>query len=129
MILSVAEAVVSIRSPHRSEGRFYSVQVFVVDTKQFQSAPPTEVRGDTLVWRRVALVEVSIRSPHRSEGRYKKTPTAAKPYTVFQSAPPTEVRGDTHPSPRSALHTTVSIRSPHRSEGRSNGFTKARSWP
>ena len=47
-------AVVSIRSPQRSHA--------------FQSAPPTEVRGDLRL------------KDHR---------------TVFQSAPPTEVRGDT----------------------------------
>ena len=37
----------------------------------FQSAPPTEVRGDVDVFREVRRVlRVSIRSPHRSEGRF-----------------------------------------------------------
>ena len=37
---------VSIRSPHRSEGRFLIPVLLVVLMMPFQSAPPTEVRGD-----------------------------------------------------------------------------------
>ena len=40
---------VSIRSPHRSEGRFrYGPASVAIDP--FQSAPPTEVRGDKRHW-------------------------------------------------------------------------------
>ena len=61
---------VSIRSPHRSEGR----------------SLPGMIRR-LRIW-------VSIRSPHRSEGRYV-SPMQRRPRSnVFQSAPPTEVRGD-----------------------------------
>ena len=37
--------MVSIRSPHRSEGRRFPIKVSRYILK-FQSAPPTEVRGD-----------------------------------------------------------------------------------
>ena len=60
----------------------------------FQSAPPTEVRGDLIPVAACLLArKVSIRSPHRSEGRF------------------THIR-------HNELVTIVSIRSPHRSEGR-----------
>ena len=63
--------------------------------KVFQSAPPTEVRGD---W----------------------PGFLAKPLSgLFQSAPPTEVRGDAPVPVKCSAYVGVSIRSPHRSEGRS----------
>ena len=61
---------VSIRSPHRSEGRF-DPNADELHDREFQSAPPTEVRGDFHLFDEIALVRcVSIRSPHRSEGRF-----------------------------------------------------------
>ena len=65
-----------------------------ISLTMFQSAPPTEVRGDR---------------------------TKAKPLEIcweFQSAPPTEVRGDHFHTPAPARSKFVSIRSPYRSEGR-----------
>ena len=69
---------VSIRSPHRSEGRFFH-QHLKNKALLFQSAPPTEVRGDTLIPEILTLFsKVSIRSPHRSEGRFPSlSPTVA----------------------------------------------------
>ena len=56
---------------------------------EFQSAPPTGVRGDFRIRGDTASdATVSIRSPHRSEGRFVS---------------------------RDATALTVSIRSPHRS--------------
>ena len=63
------EARVSIRSPHRSEGRCEAL-LGPVGRVVFQSAPPTEVRGDSV------------------------TDSALTGAVKFQSAPPTEVRGD-----------------------------------
>ena len=95
---------VSIRSPHRSEGRFtagrrgrgHSILLF-------QSAPLTEARGDAQGIRRWGgqALGVSIRSPHRSEGR-------------------SEI------GRREGCRPRVSIRSPHRSEGRSRTLGVAR---
>ena len=87
--------------------------------KQFQSAPPTEVRGDMSAQRKSENSKsVSIRSPHRSEGRCAEEQRARFHCALFQSAPPTEVRGDKNWQLRSEIRNTVSIRSPHRSEGR-----------
>ena len=84
---------VSIRSPHRSEGRLKRLLV-ERQFDRFQSAPPTEVRGDYNEHLSIAVRrEVSIRSPHRSEGR-------PHGYVVV------------------TVNGKVSIRSPHRSEGR-----------
>ncbi len=60
---------VSIRSPHRSEGRL-------------------SLSGSISL-----LFFVSIRSPHRSEGRHNRI-LSKKLTTMFQSAPLTEARGD-----------------------------------
>ena len=63
--------------------------------KEFQSAPPTEVRGDMRATRhKIGCIYVSIRSPHRSEGRCGKRHRVTWGSKKFQSAPPTEVRGD-----------------------------------
>ena len=61
---------VSIRSPHRSEGR-----------------------SNAIAELEESVYAVSIRSPHRSEGRFQRS--VCKVLRLqFQSAPPTEVRGD-----------------------------------
>ncbi len=83
---------VSIRSPHRSEGRLYRRNCRTRDR------------------------EVSIRSPHRSEGRQSRAAKKTQP-AKFQSAPLTEARGD-RDEQRDEDEEDVSIRSPHRSEGR-----------
>ena len=90
---------VSIRSPHRSEGR-------------------SQAAGGLLRRR----LRVSIRSPHRSEGRSpSRASIATSIHSAFQSAPLTEARGDRFLlRPRTLL--VVSIRSPHRSEGRYHGI-------
>ena len=116
MKISAVDSGVSIRSPHRSEGRLSSLTPEEAAYFEFQSAPPTEVRGDPFYGdsigflQRVSirsphrsegrspvdlkdahgLSDVSIRSPHRSEGRW----TVSAIRGLFQSAPPTEVRGD-----------------------------------
>ncbi len=84
---------VSIRSPHRSEGRQTNQRLYVRDDGVSIRSPH---RSEGRPARRVHYVSccvVSIRSPHRSEGRLR----------VYLS-----------------LRTlgAVSIRSPHRSEGR-----------
>ena len=110
---------VSIRSPHRGEGRCSTSGNSGADPGRFQSAPPTEARGDIPADRVTLLYGgVSIRSPHRGEGRswnrsippqighgFNPLPpprrgeivgavtSSSKPNT-FQSAPPTEARGD-----------------------------------
>ena len=88
----------------------------------FQSAPPTEARGDSALG--LGLIDrfnVSIRSPHRGEGRWTRKFFTARKYRsfnplppprrgeishialhspqpkAFQSAPPTEARGDPKP--------------------------------
>ena len=54
----------------------------------FQSAPPTEVRGDRC-WNfdREQDFDVSIRSPHRSEGRLNG-PIMLDNYISFNPLPP-----------------------------------------
>ena len=89
-----ANAWVSIRSPHRSEGRC-AIPSLSSSTYSFQSAPLTEARGD-------------VGETRRHAGRCK-----------FQSAPLTEARGDASHCSLRSLQEAVSIRSPHRSEGRS----------
>ena len=84
---------VSIRSPHRGEGRSRSKKD-CGGCLRFQSAPLTEARGD--------------RSATRKDSRSKP----------FQSAPLTEARGDQAEASADADHGCVSIRSPHRGEGR-----------
>ena len=66
---SMMFVVVSIRSPHCSEGR-QTPETGSLPTSRFQSAPPTVVRGDVARLRLDKLYFiVSIRSPHCSEGR------------------------------------------------------------
>ena len=72
-------------------------------TDEFQSAPPTEVRGDRHTLNRHNNErKVSIRSPHRSEGRLGVSRVDTD-HLRFQSAPPTEVRGDGVPVDPGAL--------------------------
>ena len=147
---------VSIRSPHRSEGRLTKrfncfrcfnplpPPEFATLLNRFQSAPPTGVRGDAIVFKGFvksqnmfqsapptgvrgdflhqsasdASDKVSIRSPHRSEGRFSHASFISQSH-VFQSAPPTGVRGDyCRQAAERNSNCDVSIRSPHRSEGR-----------
>ena len=67
------------------------VSVTRADVEEFQSAPPTGVRGDGFL---VAI---------------------ARAIFVFQSAPPTGVRGDLVLPTPVAIDKVVSIRSPNRS--------------
>ena len=86
---------VSIRSPHRSEGRSPCLRRTTCPGSRFQSAPPTGVRGDLqVVGGKRHDNGVSIRSPHRSEGRSDRSQRRCRRRSVFQSAPPTGVRGD-----------------------------------
>ncbi len=85
--------VVSIRSPHRSEGRLPNSDRSAYPI-EFQSAPLTEARGDIRIF------------------------TYAQPFCQFQSAPLTEARGDLYKPVGDWKRYLVSIRSPHRSEGR-----------
>ena len=112
---------VSIRSPHRGEGRFpYSLSMSRRKSS-FQSAPPTEARGDNTMSqhprkgptgfnplpppRRGEIHGMEIRLPY--EGCFNPLPPPRRgeiypnarlnvPVSGFQSAPPTEARGD-HP--------------------------------
>ena len=116
---------VSIRSPHRSEGRFPAGLLPPASGHRmtFQSAPPTEVRGDTAEssfagGQVLTQHMVSIRSPHRSEGRSAEAVLAGAGFWLVSIRSPHRSEG------RSAsrvyiVSTGVSIRSPHRSEGRS----------
>ena len=97
---------VSIRSPHRSEGRCPRQRGRAAHLL-FQSAPLTEARGDFFESENPGgphHIPVSIRSPHRSEGRWRNHRAC---------------------SGRSC----VSIRSPHRSEGRSCPYRLSRATP
>ncbi len=108
--------LVSIRSPHRSEGRRSGAQVWS-GRKMFQSAPLTEARGDDELDQLLISVVVSIRSPHRSEGRLissRFSPSA----TSVSIRSPHRSEGRLISSRFSPSATSVSIRSPHRSEGR-----------
>ena len=149
---SVASWYVSIRSPHRSEGRSSTDscrvrrpsrsfnplpspkrgeipedgQLLTGGQVSIRSPHRSEGRSGAIVSPSTSTVRVSIRSPHRSEGRCCgwRSPTRTLAMNLFQSAPLTEARGD-HPQCIYLSHQVVSIRSPHRSEGRcvlSNGF-------
>ena len=114
------EGRVSIRSPHRSEGRSDSTFASPTRFAKFQSAPLTEARGDSgrPAARAGRPCFNPLPSPKRGEICPAAPPTPRSRW--FQSAPLTEARGDARGGveggkPRSP----VSIRSPHRSEGRS----------
>ncbi len=111
----------------------------------FQSAPCTEVQGDTCFIEestcgahvsirslhrstgrsgtqsakdKVSISFVSIRSLHRSTGRWYACPSGCALKIWFQSAPCTEVQGDVGRNTKFPPTTQVSIRSLHRSTGR-----------
>ncbi len=85
---------VSIRSPHRSKGRYLPPGRYGLHLVRFQSAPLTEARGDSRLGHdSIGARIVSIRSPHRSKGRSGRTVATPAP-AWFQSAPLTEARGD-----------------------------------
>ena len=103
---------VSIRSPHRSKGRFTMVLGPPERGLKFQSAPLTEARGDTYIeCQSSSGVLVSIRSPHRSKGR------SAAAHTHVSKLP-SRSKGRSAESSLSRGPHRVSIRSPHRSKGR-----------
>ncbi len=88
---------VSIRSPHRSEGRYLDrVDSEIRRAEAFQSAPLTEARGD------LECLRIRRRS----------TSTSFNPL-------PSPKRGEISAKCTDGGQTYVSIRSPHRSEGRS----------
>ena len=131
---------VSIRSPHRSEGR-RGTGKFMKDGFFVSIRSPHRSEGRHSIMEDTDNTEVvSIRSPHRSEGR-PMVSGIVRSRNGFQSAPLTEARGDACkmeqpeymkcfnplPSPKRGETTiqntidhleNVSIRSPHRSEGR-----------
>ena len=87
--------------------------------KLFQSAPLTDVRGDTC-WHTIHYDDdtVSIRSPHGCKGRLSFDRAIRAPIR-FQSAPLTDVRGDSATYRGAPRRPMVSIRSPHGCKGRS----------
>ena len=111
--------IVSIRSPHRSEGRLLQASRGLPDLV-VSIRSPHRSEGRSICFRRQPghLANVSIRSPHRSEGRFLSPPASRTPASWFQSAPPTGVRGDQGAFAAEQIRSIVSIRSPHRSEGR-----------
>ena len=112
----IADANVSIRSPHKSKGR-HRRDAYHRDECEFQSAPLTKARGDEnrdeyhhprtgfnplpsqkqgetrRTWTRWARSHVSIRSPHKSKGRPRPR-DCIMARSRFQSAPLTKARGD-----------------------------------
>ena len=55
----------------------------------FQSAPPTEVRGDPVTRDNgINVFNVSIRSPHRSEGRFSDGFSLCHKTSSFNPLPP-----------------------------------------
>ena len=109
--------VVSIRSPHRSEGRpspDFLRRKSQAEAVVFQSAPLTGARGDA---KGVVLRQdlVSIRSPHRSEDWKRRRPL--RPVSI-RSPHRSEGRQAACSILRCSRNVSVSIRSPHRSEGR-----------
>ena len=109
---------VSIRSPHRSKGRFRNSRASESRLGGFNPLPSPEAReiGGRPAWREVP--EVSIRSPHRSKGRSAPCAVMIRVLPSFQSAPLTEARGDVSYAGTGWKQHSVSIRSPHRSKGR-----------
>ena len=84
---------VSIRSPHRSEGRSGNYRPRAGRHASFNPLPSPK-RGEILARSSEAPPRpVSIRSPHRSEGRSEAGIDSDVAYE-FQSAPLTEARGD-----------------------------------
>ena len=110
--------VVSIRSPHRSEGRCLGRLQAPLGEVRFNPLPSPE-RGEMGTSLETPCPScVSIRSPHRSEGRCFVVDGVQMP-PEFQSAPLTGARGDAAAGDiRHRTTVNVSIRSPHRSEGR-----------
>ncbi len=84
---------VSIRSPHRGEGRS-GIKTYFERANDVSIRSPH--RGEGRLGRHKYLHEsafVSIRSPHRGEGRSMFAVSFSEPLW-FQSAPLTEARGD-----------------------------------
>ena len=94
---------VSIRSPHRSEGRRISHRSRIHCTRvSIRSPHRSEGRRGQVGTGPGDLGQVSIRSPHRSEGRRAAVEDSADT-DAFQSAPPTGVRGDEQSGARRLL--------------------------
>ena len=109
--------LVSIRSPHRSEGRS-GCPKRRRRRKEFQSAPPTEVRGDVAIGEDQGnITRFQSAPPTEVRGDVLAGIRIVTGMLAFQSAPPTEVRGDLSTGKQRRKTTKVSIRSPHRSEG------------
>ncbi len=112
---------VSIRSPHRSEGRSASTRAIRLASGEFQSAPLTEARGDLRAsWNYSFPFTRSFNplpSPKRGEIQHQQQDRAAR----YGFNPlPSPKRGEIPGCQGAALRPwVVSIRSPHRSEGRS----------
>ena len=108
---------VSIRSPHRSEGR--SVRDTKPARRRFVSIrSPHRSEGRYFLARFAgALLIVSIRSPHRSEGRSIAGILEAPGSPCFNPLPSPK-RGEIQGFAVFQMVLDVSIRSPHRSEGR-----------
>ncbi len=115
-IVHPREVFVSIRSPHRSEGRPAAQIVTLLDAL-FQSAPLTEARGDR---RALPLSATASRfNPLPSPKRGETNLVGGWSFFFFCFNPlPSPKRGETVSTwPLPGL-ISVSIRSPHRSEGR-----------
>ena len=114
----LVSAAVSIRSPHRSEGRS-GVCSGPSSTRQGFNPLPSPKRGEI---QQLACggryYNVSIRSPHRSEGRSVPSLPHKRVYGGFNPLPSPK-RGEIFHEDAVTDYTLVSIRSPHRSEGRS----------
>ena len=108
---------VSIRSPHRSEGR--SVRDSVARRQRgFQSAPLTEARGD----RGLQILKFTVYGfnplPSPKRGEMSSARRSRHRFNRFNPLPSPK-RGEIPPRRLTRGDGLVSIRSPHRSEGRS----------
>ena len=129
---------VSIRSPHRSEGRFIGS---IAGSEQRRMSWNVSIRSPHRSEGRsisnrisahfgICSQPVSIRSPHRSEGRYSsmlhylRKPEPGRNFVPCSLPLPVSIRSPHRSEGRCLVRPTandgnnVSIRSPHRSEGR-----------
>ena len=116
-VVIVVSRHVSIRSPHRSEGRRAS-EIHSHSATEFQSAPLTEARGDLSLSNSIGIVKWFQSAPLTEARGDLLIRGELGLQNVFQSAPLTEARGDRQGKRHRYPDQVVSIRSPHRSEGR-----------
>ena len=116
--LQGASFEVSIRSPHRSEGRSQEEVDQARRCLEFQSAPLTEARGDPCAIRPRPKQPYSFQSAPLTEARGDPIEQVLRIVVGGFNPLPSPKRGEMRPRQALGRLRRVSIRSPHRSEGR-----------